>query len=80
MSEAYGPLAQVYDLFTQDVDYDALYAYLRSLLASVDARPASVLDLACGTGSMSLRFAADGYRVVGADLSEEMLTVAQDKT
>ena len=26
---AYGPLAQVYDRFTQDVDYDALYAYLR---------------------------------------------------
>ncbi len=79
MIDAYGPLAQVYDLFTQDVNYDAVYAYLQQLLKSVNADPASVLDLACGTGSIAVRFAADGYQVIGADLSEEMLTVAMDK-
>jgi len=79
MIDAYGPLAGVYDQFTQDVDYDALYAYLRTILDSVEAAPQTVLDLACGTGSMSVRFAADGCQVIGADLSEDMLTVAMDK-
>ncbi len=79
MIDAYGPLAQVYDRFTKDVDYDALYHYLRQLLAGVNAAPTTVLDLACGTGSISMRFAADGCQVIGADLSEEMLTVAMDK-
>lgn len=76
---AYGPLAQVYDRFTQDVDYDALYAYLRQLIAAAGAAPQTVLDLACGTGSLAVRFAAAGCRVTGADASEEMLTVAADK-
>lgn len=79
MIDAYGPLAQIYDRFTQDVDYDSLYLYLRRLLNRVNAEPVSVLDLACGTGSMSIRFAADGCQVIGADLSEDMLTVAMDK-
>ena len=79
MSDAYGPLARVYDLFTQDVDYDALYAYLHQIMKTVHADPASVLDLACGTGSITVRFAADGYQVIGADLSEDMLTIAMDK-
>lgn len=79
MPDSYHALAQVYDRFTQDVDYDALYQYLKALLSRVEAAPHSVLDLACGTGSISVRFAADGYSVIGADQSEEMLTVAADK-
>lgn len=79
MIDAYGPLAQVYDLFTQDVNYDAVYTYLHQLLKQVGAAPERVLDLACGTGSIAVRFAADGYQVIGADLSEDMLTVAMDK-
>ena len=61
---AYGPLAQVYDRFTQDVDYDALYAYLRQLIAAAGAAPQTVLDLACGTGSLAVRFAAAGCRAL----------------
>lgn len=79
MSESYITLAQVYDRFTQDVDYDGLYQYIQTLLAREGVSPARVLDLACGTGSTALRFARDGYAVIGADLSEDMLTMAADK-
>lgn len=41
--------------------------------------PAVALDLACGTGSASLFLAQRGYRVVGVDLSGEMLRVARER-
>lgn len=76
---AYGALAESYDRLTRDVDYDQILAYAQELLAQSGLHPHSVLDLACGTGSMSLRLAQAGYQVIGADLSEEMLTMAFDK-
>lgn len=41
--------------------------------------PGSLLDLGCGTGRALLHFARNGYSVVGADLSREMLRVASQK-
>ena len=38
-----------------------------------------MLDLACGTGSLSVLLAEKGLRVLGCDISEEMLTEAADK-
>ncbi|MEK1828247.1 class I SAM-dependent methyltransferase [Priestia megaterium] len=38
-----------------------------------------MLDLACGTGELSVRFAQEGFSVVGVDLSDDMLMVAQEK-
>ena len=77
---AYEDLALSYDELTEDVDYPALLAYLRELLALLGARPGRVLDLACGTGSMTLLLCESGYEVIGADLSEDMLTMAYSKT
>ena len=75
----YGALAESYDRLTRDVDYDQILAFVQKVLAQNGLHPHSVLDLACGTGSMSLRLAQAGYQVIGADLSEEMLTMAFDK-
>jgi SAM-dependent methyltransferase len=42
-------------------------------------RPCRLLDLGCGTGRLLVPFAQRGYRVLGVDLSEEMLNVAAEK-
>ncbi len=76
---AYETLAGSYDELTCDVDYPGLLQYLHRVLDYLGSKPETVLDLACGTGSMSVLLAREGYRVVGADLSEDMLTVAYDK-
>ncbi len=76
---AYEALAASYDRLTDDVAYRATADYLERLLAAAGKHPKSVLDLACGTGSLSMVLAERGYRVLGADLSEEMLAVAYGK-
>ena len=78
--EAYGALAESYDRLTNDVDYRAIVEFYDEILRREGAAPRSVADLACGTGSVSAIFAERGLRVVGVDISEEMLTVAQQKT
>lgn len=76
---AYEALAASYDGLTGDVDYAAIAAFYQELLARAGLRPKTVLDLACGTGSLTVELARLGYAVTGADLSEQMLTVAFDK-
>ena len=78
--EAYGALAESYDRLTSDVDYRATVKFYDEILRREGIVPRSVADLACGTGSVSAIFAERGLRVVGVDISEEMLTVAQQKT
>lgn len=71
--------ARIYDDIMGAVPYDLWYSYLHELLDYYQVKPNKVLDLACGTGNMSLRFARDGYKVTGVDRSEQMLKVARDK-
>lgn len=76
---AYGTLAASYDGLTRDVPYEAVLDFLESVLRELRRSPRTVLDLACGTGSLSVLLAGRGYTVTGADRSEEMLTEAADK-
>lgn len=76
---AYENLSASYDGLTRDIDYSKILDFLEAVLERQGLRPKSVLDLACGTGSMSLLLAQRGYEVLGADISEEMLTVAAQK-
>ena len=76
---AYEAFAGLYDALMDDVDYDAWTDYYLQLLSRQGVAPKTLCDCACGTGSMSVRFAARGIRVTGADLSGEMLEVAQEK-
>ncbi|NLA47208.1 MAG: methyltransferase domain-containing protein [Firmicutes bacterium] len=75
----YAGFAGIYDRIMEGVDYEGWADYIESLLQRFNRQPRSLLDLACGTGSSSLPFAARGYRVTGLDLSEEMLQVARAK-
>ena len=76
---AYEALAGAYDGLTTDVNYTAVFQFFKEVLRKEGLQPETVVDLACGTGSMSVLLAQDGYRVLGVDLSEEMLTVAAQK-
>ncbi len=76
---AYTSLAGAYDRLTYDVAYEQIWTFLETLLHAKNRQPKTVLDLACGTGSMCLVLAKKGYRVIGVDCSEEMLTEAAQK-
>lgn len=76
---AYESLAAAYDGLTTDVNYEAVLSFFQWVLKVNGKSPERVLDLACGTGSMSVLLAQAGYGVLGADISEEMLTVAAQK-
>ena len=73
---AYHALASSYDRLTNDVDYAAIVAFYEEILKKENIQPRSAIDLACGTGSVALLLAERYDRVLGVDMSEEMLTVA----
>ena len=77
--DAYRDLAASYDRLTTDVDYEATVEFYNEILRKEGLRPRTAVDLACGTGSVSLLLARMGLRVTGVDMSEEMLTVAFQK-
>lgn len=77
---AYESLAGAYDGLVRDISYEKILEFIEAVLHNAGKMPKTALDLACGTGSMSVLLAERGLRVLGADISEEMLTVAQQKT
>ena len=78
--DAYHALAASYDRLTNDVDYEATVEFYMEILRREGLEPRTVVDLACGTGSVTEILARKGYRVTGVDMSEEMLTEAAMKT
>ncbi len=75
----YEALAASYDGLTRDIPYEKYLRFFKTLLRRHGVTATTVLDLACGTGSLSVLLAKHGYRVLGVDRSEEMLTVAAEK-
>lgn len=75
----YDVIARFYDQFTQDVDYDGRAQYISELLKRSEIGCKTVLDLACGTGSLTVRLARLGYDMIGVDNSEDMLALARMK-
>lgn len=74
-----GAFAGVYDYLMRDIDYSAKADYLIKEISAIKDRCELVLDLACGTGSLSVEFAKRGKEVIGVDLSEDMLMQAAEK-
>lgn len=77
--EEFGPVASFYDELMQGVPYRMWVAYLLLLLSTEDAKPKSLLDVCCGTGSMAELLAGEGFEVEGFDLSEPMIACAREK-
>ena len=78
--ETYNSLAGCYDDMTEDVNYPAWADFLEKLFARSGHPVHTVLDLACGTGTMSYTLAERGYELIGVDFSPEMLAVAAEKS
>ena len=76
---SYGDFAYFYDGLTDNVDYEKRCDYMVGLLAENDISEGILLDLACGTGTVSLILSRKGFDVIGVDASEDMLSVAQEK-
>lgn len=78
--KAYHAISAFYDRINADIDYDAWADYIeRGFCAHLPQKPELVLDLACGTGSMTLALARRGYDMIGADGSAEMLNIAMTR-
>lgn len=75
----YDVFARYYDALTANVDYAARAAYLKALLERLGHAPGLMLDLACGTGSLTLALHRLGFDVYGVDGSAAMLSEAKDK-
>jgi ubiquinone/menaquinone biosynthesis C-methylase UbiE len=78
-SSSFQLVAPYYDTIMRDVPYKEWMRYLVRLLKYREHRGKRVLDLACGTGSVSELLAASGIDVVGVDLSEGMIEAAKRK-
>ncbi|WNS74367.1 class I SAM-dependent methyltransferase [Bacillus sp. DTU_2020_1000418_1_SI_GHA_SEK_038] len=76
---SYGKFAYLYDQLMNDVPYDKWAELVLEKAKKYEISGKKLLDLACGTAELSVRLSKIGFQVTGVDLSEEMLTVAQDK-
>lgn len=77
--DAYTGFAEVYDLFMDQVPYEKWSGRIIQILSAYGIRDGLVLDLGCGTGSMTELLAGAGYDMIGVDASEEMLELAYEK-
>ncbi len=75
----YSGFAPYYDRFTGNVDYPARARYFDAVIRRYAPGAKLVLDLACGTGSLTFELEKLGYDMIGADGSWEMLSIAAEK-
>lgn len=76
---AYSDFAEFYDNLTQNVEYDKKADYLLKLFERHNHNAGLTLDLACGTGTLTLELKKRGIDIYGVDASYEMLSIAQQK-
>lgn len=90
--EAYSDFARVYDTFMDETPYedwcDLIEMLLKQYASGIDEIPEdenlrqeknSILDLGCGTGTLTELLAKKGYYMIGIDNSQEMLQIAMEK-
>ena len=76
MTASYEEFARVYDSVMDEELYDLWFEFSQR---HFPAKTQNIMELACGTGILSIRFSQAGYEVTGVDLSEEMLTIADKR-
>ncbi len=76
---SYTDFAGVYDIFMDQTPYETWCRFLTDTLRQAGISDGLVLDLGCGTGTMTQLLAQAGYDMIGVDNSPEMLNVALEK-
>lgn len=77
---AYGEFAKIYDeLINEDINYDEMVERILEICNSYNVELNDYLDIACGTGNVTIRVAKYFKNIYGVDLSEDMLREAFDK-
>ena len=77
--EAYGEFADIYDELMDEIPYEDWHKYIVDELEASGISDGLVLDLGCGTGTLTEMLADSGYDMIGVDLSEDMLAKAMEK-
>ena len=72
---SYNNFAYHYDKMMSDVDYSWWINHIKKNVP----KESRILDVGCGTGTLTLALKDLGYNVSGLDLSEDMLVVAIEK-
>ena len=77
----YSLLAPIYDEINKDINYSEWADFIEKIIKRESSPEAEclVLDLGCGTGSMTLELASRGYDMTGVDFSPEMLDIARER-
>lgn len=75
----YREFASLYDQLMNDYDYEMWFNYIEYIFSIYDKKPKHILEMACGTGNLSIFLADKGYKLTCFDLSEEMLAQAYKK-
>ena len=76
---SYNSFSGVYDELTLNVDYKLRAEFIADILKDNGIEDGLLLDLACGTGSLSVELSEMGYEVIGTDAPPDMLMEAQNK-
>ncbi|MBR1762193.1 MAG: class I SAM-dependent methyltransferase, partial [Eubacterium sp.] len=74
---SYSVFAQYYDFLNQNVDYNAGSRFISGIFKGNKVK--TVIDLACGTGVLSEMLGKMGYEIIGSDMSDEMISMAQNR-
>lgn len=64
-----------FDQIMEYIDYHDWLNYTKKYVS----KDKTILDLACGSGTLAILLSVEGYRVDGLDLSSEMISLANDK-
>lgn len=73
--------AKYYDVFCQEKDTEKECNFLEEIFKRfLRDKPRKILDIACGTGRHAIILAKRGYKVVGVDISEDMIEIAKAKS
>lgn len=76
----YEKLSLIYDnLMNEDFDFIEWVEYLVKIFSKYESKGQKILDLGCGTGNIAIPLSEKHYKVLGIDISEDMLSIANNK-
>lgn len=77
--EQYSDFAFIYDELMNDVDYNGWIKYIEEIIEKENVKVQNILELACGTGNLTIPLTKKNYDIAGIDISDQMLNVAREK-